>query len=134
MTSNYPRFDAPTDSVPVADASRAETVPRVNGPSARSPRPTPTERNRYRTQVVEQVARDAGYQKISPAPPIDEQRALREAASLFLKAMPASDRARVSSRDVRHLFSLWDVPITEAYALSAVAAGKRRGGHAPAES
>jgi hypothetical protein len=134
MTSHLPEFSAPRDSVPVADASRAETWPRENGPSARSPRPTPTERNRYRTQVVEQVASDAGYHKISPALPIDEQRALREAASAFLKAMPASDRARVSSRDVRHLFSLWDVPITEAYALSAVAAGKRRSGHAPVES
>lgn len=127
MTSHLPEFNAPRDSVPVADASRAETVPRVNGPRARPPGPTPTERNRYRTQVVEQVASDAGYHKIVPALPIDEQRALREAASAFLKAMPASDRARVSSRDVRHLFSRWDVPITEAYALSAVAAGRRRG-------
>lgn len=134
MTNHLPEFSAPRDSVPVADATRAETVPRVNGPRARPPRPTPTGRNRYRTQVVEQVARDAGYRRVVPAPPIDKQRALREAASAFLKAMPASDRARVSSRDVRHLFSLWDVPITEAYALSAVAAGKRRGGHVPVES
>lgn len=134
MTSHLPESSAPRDSVPVADASRAETWPRENGPSARPPGPTPVERNRYRTQVVEQVASDAGYRKIVPALPIDEQRALREAASAFLKAMPASDRARVSSRDVRHLFSRWDVPITEAYALSAVAAGQRRSGHAPAES
>ena len=124
MTSNFSRFNAPTDSVPVADASRAETVPRVNGPRAR---PTLTERNRYRTQVVEQVARDAGYNEIVPPLPIAEQRVLREAASTFLKALSAGDRARVSSRDVRHLFSRWDVPITEAYALSAVAAGRRRG-------
>ena len=125
------RYDAPRDQVPVADPSRAEIWPRENGPSARPPRPTPSERNRYRTEVVERVARDAGYRELSPPRPIEAQRELRAAASAFLATLPREDRGRVSSRDVRHLFSRWNVPITEAYALSAVAAGQRRAARAP---
>lgn len=131
MTSHLPEFNAPRDSVPVADASRAETWPRENGPTARPPRPTPTERNRYRTQVVERVARDAGYREITPPYPVETQRRLRTSASDYLKAMSRADRERVSSRDVRHLFSRWNVPLDEAFALSAVAAGQRRAGQLP---